>query len=211
MVTTTALDPTNSDDTDDIFVQARWEDYFGSSLRVYEKQHPFPGLLIHYEDGSNDTDRDPSWLSQMFEYGFIRLIKLTSHNQISQFPQIIQQVVTAIKSPFVSIRCWSTIPQWERDNWMTVQPSKYLVLINGYTHQGPWYEGDSHLSYIDPYALANCWRNYFNNEILDTTKDLWKNYHFVGNTDRISVFTTKPYYTSIPSLERVDYLFPDNS
>ena len=80
LVTTIASDPANSDDTDDIFVQARWEDYFGSNLRVYEKQHSFPSLLINYEDGSDDTDRDPSWLSQMFEYGFIRLIKLTSHN-----------------------------------------------------------------------------------------------------------------------------------
>ena len=41
----------------------------------------------------------------MFEYGFIRLIKLSNHNQISQFPQIIQQVVVKINGPFVSIRC----------------------------------------------------------------------------------------------------------
>ena len=82
LVTTTAPDPTNSDDTVDIFVQATWEDYFRSSLKVYEKKH-FPGLLINYEDGSDDKDKDPSWLSQMFEYGFVKLIKLTSHNQIN--------------------------------------------------------------------------------------------------------------------------------
>jgi len=42
---------------------------------VYEKKHPFPGLLINYDDGSyvavddlDDNDRDPNWLSQMFEY-----------------------------------------------------------------------------------------------------------------------------------------------
>ena len=90
LVITTTPNLANSDDTDDIFIQAIWEGYFGSSLSVYEKKHPFPDLLIDYEDGLDDTDRDPSWLSQMFEYGFIRLIKLTSHNQISQFPQIIQ-------------------------------------------------------------------------------------------------------------------------
>ena len=208
MVITTRPDPANSDDTDDIFVQATWEGYFGSSLRVYEKKHLFPDLLIDYEDGSDDIDRDPSWLSQMFEYDFIRLIKLTSHNQISQFPQINQQAVMQIKSPFVSIRCWSTIPQWERDNWMIVQPSRHLVLINGYSHQGPWYEGDSHLSYRDPYAFKNCCKDYFNNEILDTVQDLWRNYHFVGNTGRISVFTTRPYSTSIPGLQRIGYNDP---
>ena len=122
-----------------------------------------------------------------------RLIKLTSHSQISQFPLIIQQVVTKIKSPFVSIRCWSTLPQWDGNNWMAVQPAHHLVLINGYTHNGPWYDGDSYLSYTDPLALVECWKNYFNNELRDVTGDLWENYHFIGNTGRITVFTTRPY------------------
>ena len=85
--------PIYGEDSDDIetdFIRSTWNDYFGSSHRVYEKKHPFPGLIINYEDGADDEDRDPSWLSRMFEYGFIRLIKLTSHSQISQFPQIIQ-------------------------------------------------------------------------------------------------------------------------
>ena len=67
---------------------------------MYEKKHPFPGLLINYDDGSyvdaddsDDDDRDPNWLSQMFEYGFIRFIKLTSHNQASQLLQIIQTAI----------------------------------------------------------------------------------------------------------------------
>ena len=47
---------------------------------MYEKRHPFPGLLVNYEDGTDDDDRDLNWLSQMFEYGFIRFIKLISHD-----------------------------------------------------------------------------------------------------------------------------------
>ena len=84
------------DESDNIFIQLDCEEHFGSSLRVYEKKHPFPGLLINYDDGSyvdaddsDDDDRDPNWLSQMFEYGFIKFIKLTSHNQARQLPQII--------------------------------------------------------------------------------------------------------------------------
>ena len=95
----------DSDDIDDIFLYTNWDNYFGSSLGVYEKKHPFPSLVVNFEDWTEDEDRDSSWLSKMFEYGFIRLIKLTSHNQISQFPQIIQQMVTQINNPFVSIRC----------------------------------------------------------------------------------------------------------
>ena len=85
---------------------------------MYEKKHPFPDLLIDYDDGSivandsdDDDDRDPHWLSQMFEYGFIRFLKLTSHYQASQLPQIIQDAIKGFNSPFVSIRCWSTLPK----------------------------------------------------------------------------------------------------
>ncbi|KAL0010969.1 hypothetical protein SO802_006077 [Lithocarpus litseifolius] len=208
LVTATIPDLDELDDGDNVFIQLDWEEHFGSSLRVYEKKHPFPGLLINYEDGEDEDDRDLDWLSQMFEYGFIRFLKLTSHGQISQFPQIIQNAVSQIKSPNVSIRCWSTLPKWERDNWMNVQPSKHLVLINGYTHQGQWFEGDSRLSFRDPYALAKCWRSYFNNQILEVTQDLWKDYHFIGSTDRISVFGRRPYDIAIRNLRRIGHADP---
>ena len=96
LVTATILDPDELDEGDNVFLQLEWEEHFGSTLRVYEKKHPFPGLLINYDDSSyivddsdDDDDRDPYWLSQMFEYGFIRFIRLTSHFQASLFPQII--------------------------------------------------------------------------------------------------------------------------
>ena len=95
--TATIPDPDELDEDDNVFLKLEWEEHFGSNtLSVYEKKHPFPGLLINYDDGSyiaddldDDNDRDPYWLSQMFEYGFVRFIRLTSHLQASQFPQII--------------------------------------------------------------------------------------------------------------------------
>ncbi|KAK9998970.1 hypothetical protein SO802_018573 [Lithocarpus litseifolius] len=176
LVTATIPNPADLDVDDNVFIQLDWEEHFGSSLRVYERKHPFPGLLINYEDETDEEDRDPDWLSQMFEYGFIR--------------------------------CWSTLPKWEKDNWMNVQPSKHLILINGYTHQGQWYEGDSRLSFRDPYAFAECWRNYFNNQILEIIQNLWKDYHFIGNTNRISVFGIKPYNIAIRHLPLADYINP---
>ena len=116
LVTTVIPNPANSNDFSDILQQADWKEHFGSSFRVYEKKHPFPGLLVNYDDGSDDVKRSPNWLSQMFEYGFIRLRRLTSRDQTSQLPQIIQTAIKKFESPFVSIRCWSTLPQWERDN-----------------------------------------------------------------------------------------------
>ena len=109
----------------------------------------------------------------MFEYGFVRFIRITNHFQASQFPQIIQDAIKGFNGPFVTIRCWSTLPKWERDNWMNVQPSKHLILINGHTYQGPWFEGNSQLSFADPFTLIECWRNYFNNQIIDVAHILW--------------------------------------
>ncbi|KAK9983248.1 hypothetical protein SO802_032773 [Lithocarpus litseifolius] len=132
LVTTKHPDLDDSDHVNDALSLARWEAYFGSSLRVYERaKHPFPGLLISFSDVSEDEEEDnqmnPHWLSQMFEYGFVR----------------------------------------------------------------------------NPQALAECWRNNFNNEILNVTKELWKNYHFIGNTGRVSVFSTRPYFESTPQLSWV--------
>ena len=39
LVTTTFPNPDDSDDMDNILAQAEWEDYFGSSTRVYENKH----------------------------------------------------------------------------------------------------------------------------------------------------------------------------
>ena len=123
LVTATIPDVDELDESDNVFLQLEWEEHFGSTLTVYEKQHPFPGLLINYDDDSyiaddsdDDNDKDPYWLSQMFEYGFVRFIRLTSHLQANQFPQIIQDSIKRFNTPFVTIRCWSTLPKWERDN-----------------------------------------------------------------------------------------------
>ena len=123
LVTATIPDPDELDEADNVFLQLEWEERFGTSLKVYEKKHPFHGLLINYDDDSyvdvddlDDDDMDPNWLSQIFEYGFIRFLKLTSHKQATQLPQIIQTAIRGFESPFVSIRCWSTLRKWERDN-----------------------------------------------------------------------------------------------
>ena len=91
---------------------------------------------------------------------------------------------------------------------MNVQPSKHLILINGHTHQGQWLEGNPHLSFNDPYALAKCWGNYFNNQIIEVAQNLWKDYHFMGSTDRISVFGPRPHVDAIAHLRITDHCNP---
>ena len=68
LVTATIPDPDELDEDDNVFLQLEWEEHFGSSLRVYENRHPFPDLLINFDDGSyiadisdddDENDRDP--------------------------------------------------------------------------------------------------------------------------------------------------------
>ena len=91
---------------------------------------------------------------------------------------------------------------------MNVQPSKHLILINGHTHQGQWLEENSHLSSSDPYDLAECWRNYFNNQILEVAQNLQKEYYFIGSTERISVFSPRPYANAFIYLQIADHPNP---
>ena len=97
------------------FLQLEWEEHFGSTLKVYEKKHPFPGLLINYDDSSyiaddsdGDDDRDPYWLSQMFEYGFIRFIRLTSHfkpaNSHKLFRMLLKDLIVLLFLSDVGVR-----------------------------------------------------------------------------------------------------------
>ena len=41
LVTTTILNPDELDEANNVFIQLEWEEHFGTSLRVYEKKHPF--------------------------------------------------------------------------------------------------------------------------------------------------------------------------
>ena len=66
LVTATIPDLDELDEGDNVFLQLEWEEHFGSTLKVYEKKHPFPGLLINYDDSSyiaddsnGDDDRGP--------------------------------------------------------------------------------------------------------------------------------------------------------
>ena len=70
----------------------------------------------------------------------------------------------------------------------------------------PCVRGDTYISYKYPKALAERWRNYFNNQMVDISHELRKDYHFVGSTDRIHVFGRRPY---IPAIRNWEMLYPD--
>ena len=83
--------------TDGIWLShiATWYESFGETKRVYDGQHPYPGLLINTKT-EDPMICNPSWLSKMLEAGFISKLILTSGIQISLFPKVIQEVAAQI-------------------------------------------------------------------------------------------------------------------
>ena len=98
--------------------------------RVYDGHHPYPGLLINTEI-EDLVIRDPLWLFEMLEVGFINKLTITSAIQISLFPKVIQEVAAQIGGlNYMKILIWSTLPAWDNSYYMEAQPVHILVLIH---------------------------------------------------------------------------------
>jgi len=178
--------------------KAKWYDSFGNSDRVYERTgdrfDPYPGLLINTET-EDPVICDPLWLSEMLEAGFIRKLTITSANQISLFPRVIQEAAAQIGGlNYMKIEIWSTLPVWDTSYYMEAQPAHILVLIHDWCGilEYNWYTGDTYLSLDDPGALAQEWSNFMSNKIYEEQKELDRGFHLYGYTDRIAVYGPKP-------------------
>ena len=139
------------DMTGDIWLshKAKWYDSFGNSDRVYERTgdifDPYPGLLINTET-EDPVICDPLWLSEMLEAGFIRKLTITSANQNSLFPRVIQEAAAQIGGlNYMKIEIWSTLPVWDTSYYMEAQPAHILVLIHDWCSilEYDWYTGDT--------------------------------------------------------------------
>nr|POE98106.1 hypothetical protein CFP56_43239 [Quercus suber] len=142
--------------------KAIWYESFGDADRVYERTgdryDPYSGLLINIET-EDPVIRDPLWLSEMLEAGFICKLVITSAIQISLFPKVIQEAVAQIGGlNYMKMEIWR----------------------------------DTYLSLDDPSALAQEWSNFKCNKIYEVPKDLDRDFHLYGYTDRIAVYGPRP-------------------
>ena len=48
----------------------------------------------------------------------------------------------------------------------------------------------------------------FRSQILEVAQNLWKDYHFIGSTNKISVFGPRPYANALVHLRRADHPNP---
>nr|POE67986.1 hypothetical protein CFP56_77559 [Quercus suber] len=178
--------------------KATWYESFGDANRAYERTgdryDPYPGLLINTEI-EDPVICDPLWLSEMLEAGFISKLVITSAIQISLFPKIIQEAAAQIGGlNYMKMEIWSTLPAWDTSYYMESQPAHILVLIHdwGFIPEYNWYSGDTYLSLDDPSALAQEWSNFKCNKIYEVQKDLDRDFHLYGYTDRIAVYGPRP-------------------
>ena len=154
--------------TDDTWLshKATWYESFGETERVYEgtgdRYNPYLGLLINTET-EDPVIRDPLWLSEMLEAGFISKIIITSGIQISLFSKVIQEVATQIGGlNYMKITIWSTLLAWDTSYYMEARPVHILALIHDWDciPEYNWYTGDTYLSLEDPNALAQDWETH---------------------------------------------------
>ena len=127
--------------TDDIWLshKATWYESFGETKRVYDGQHPYPGLLINTEI-EDLVIRDPLWLFEMLEVGFINKLTITSTIQISLFPKVIQEAVAQIGGlNYMKVTIWSTLLAWDTSYYMEARPAHILVLISDFSCSPDYY------------------------------------------------------------------------
>ena len=110
--------------TDDTWLSHKATGYesFGDVDRVYEglgdRYNPYSRLLINTET-EDPVIRDPLWLSEMLEAGFISKLTITSTNLISLFPNVIYEAATQIGGlNYMKILIWSTLPAWDNSYYM---------------------------------------------------------------------------------------------
>ena len=182
--------------TDDIWLshKATWYESFGETERVYDGQHPYPGLLINTEI-EDPLICDPSWLSEMLEAEFIGKLILTSGTQIRLFPKFIQEAAVQIGGlKYMKLTIWRTLPTQDISYYMEAQPAHILVLISDFGNNPDynWYTGDTYLSLEDPHSLAQEQSNFMNNKIYEVQKELDNDFHLYGDTSRIAVYGPRP-------------------
>ncbi|KAK9988643.1 hypothetical protein SO802_028882 [Lithocarpus litseifolius] len=130
-----------TDITDDVWLshKATWHESFGEIERVYDGQHPYPGLLINTKT-EDLVIRDPSWLSEMLEAGFISKLIVTSATQISLFPIVIQEATAQIGGlNYMKLTILSTLPTWDTSYYMDSLPAHILVLISDFNRSLDYY------------------------------------------------------------------------
>nr|POE81461.1 hypothetical protein CFP56_05958 [Quercus suber] len=94
----------------------------------------------------------------------------------------------------MKMKIWSTLPVWDTSYYMESQSTHILVLIYdwGFIPEYNWYSVDTYLSLDDPSALTQEWSKFKCNKIYEVQKDLDRDFHLYGYTDRIVVYGPRP-------------------
>jgi hypothetical protein len=152
------------------------------TLRVFEPYCEFPGLIYvpdkeyglsrqlwngdwdHFEIGC------PELGAQLFEEGFLSYYPVKHLEELRDFPNIVRDTVksiqdehlrtrTKINNPII-LRIWSTVPEFNPNNFMEVKPAKHCILINPSVsdYATELRMGRIPLKFEDPLSIMNLWR-----------------------------------------------------
>jgi hypothetical protein len=181
------------------------------TLRVFEPHCEFPGLIYvpdkeyglsrqlwngdwdHFEIGC------PELGAQLFEEGFLSYYPVKHLEELRDFPNIVRDTVksiqdehlrtrTKINSPII-LRIWSTVPEFDPNNFMEVKPAKHCILINPSVsdYAAELRMGRIPLKFEDPLSIMNLWRIVKKGFMMNAVQEI-RNRHVLAKNNRIIIF-----------------------
>jgi hypothetical protein len=126
--------------------------YGAKTLRVFEPHCEFPGLIYvpdkEYDLSSQHMNADwkyyeigcPALGAQLFEEGFLSYYPVKYLEELRDFPDIVRNTIKSIQDEQlrrrlrtnhpVVLRIWSTVPEFDPENFMEVKPAQHCILID---------------------------------------------------------------------------------
>jgi hypothetical protein len=191
------------------------------TLRVFEPHCEFPGLIYvpdkeyglsrqlwngdwdHYEIGC------PQLGAQLFEEGFLSYYPVKYLEEIRDFPAIVRNTVKSIQdeqlrrrlntnSPII-LRIWSTVPEFDPNNFMEVKPAKHCILINPLVsdYTAELRMGRNPLKFEDPLSIMNLWRIVKKGFMINAVQEM-SNRPVLAKNNRIIIFGENMSVLEVP-------------
>jgi hypothetical protein len=141
----------------------------------------------------------PEMGAQLFEEGFLSYYPVKHLEELCDFPSIVRNTIKSIQDeqlrrrlktnhPLV-LRIWSTVPEFNPENFMEVKPAQHCILINpqmrDYTAELKM--GRIPLKFDDPLSIMNLWRTVKKGFMINVVQEL-STRQILAKNDKIIIF-----------------------
>jgi hypothetical protein len=184
------------------------------SLRVFEPHCSFLGLIYIPEKNYGISKQrmngdweyyeigNPELRAQLFEEGFLSYYPVRYNEELRDFPLIVCNTVRIIQNDLrkrhkgmsfnqtTVLRIWSTVPEFDPENYMEVKPAQHCILINPSSSDqiAELRMGRIPLKMHDPLGIMNLWRIFKKKAMINAVQELSPIRKVLAKNDRIIIF-----------------------